>query len=163
LRSAQRAAHGGHERRVAGARRIAMQLACPHCGTRNRVDDRRATEAVCGTCHAALAPAAPVEVPGENLTRYVTGTEQPVVVDFWADWCGPCKMMAPAFAEAARQRPGVRFVKVDTDAAPDVAARHAIRGIPTVMLFRGGKEAARRSGALSTAQLLGWIDQELVR
>ena len=130
-----------------------MQLACPKCGTRNRVDEARLSEGpVCGSCHAALAPPAPVDV---------AGTEQPVVVDFWADWCGPCKMMAPAFAEAARQRPGVRFVKVDTDAAPDVSARHAIRGIPTVMLFRGGREAARMSGAVSTGQLLGWIDQQL--
>ena len=139
-----------------------MQLACPKCGTRNRVDEARLSEGpVCGSCHAALAPPAPVDVAGEQLARYVTGTEQPVVVDFWADWCGPCKMMAPAFAEAARQRPGVRFVKVDTDAAPDVSARHAIRGIPTVMLFRGGREAARMSGAVSTGQLLGWIDQQL--
>jgi len=139
-----------------------MQVACPHCLTRNRVPDARLDEGPrCGHCHEPLLPATPTAIDGEALARFTRGTELPVVADFWAEWCGPCKMMAPAFAEAARQRPGVRFVKVDTDAAPDVSARHGIRGIPTVMLFRGGKEAARMSGAVSTGQLLGWLDQQL--
>ena len=139
-----------------------MQIACPHCLARNRVPDDRLDDGPrCGNCHQPVLPGEPVALRGDDLPKFASGTELPVVADFWAEWCGPCKMMAPAFAEAARQRPGVRFVKVDTDAAPDVSARHAIRGIPTVMLFRGGREAARMSGAVSTGQLLGWIDQQL--
>ena len=139
-----------------------MQIVCARCGAKNRVlEARLADDPACGACHAPLAPSEPVELDGGRLAAYVEGTEQPVLVDFWADWCGPCKMMAPAFAEAARARPGVRFVKVDTDRAQDVATRHAIRGIPTVMLFDKGREKARQSGAMSATQLLGWLDQQL--
>jgi thioredoxin 2 len=139
-----------------------MQLVCAKCGTKNRVVEERLHQGPkCGACGAPLTAAEPVEIAGDRLERYVTGSEQPVVVDFWADWCGPCKMMAPAFAEAARQRPDIRFVKVDTDRAEDIAQRYAIRGIPTLMLFRGGREAARVSGAMSTSQLLGWLDTQL--
>jgi thioredoxin 2 len=139
-----------------------MQIVCVQCGTKNRVQDERLNQGPkCGQCGTPLTAAEPVEMPGERLEQYVTGTQQPIVVDFWAEWCGPCKMMAPAFAEAARQRANVRFLKVDTDRAHDLAQRYAIRGIPTVILFRGGREAARMSGALSTGQLLGWLDQQL--
>jgi thioredoxin 2 len=138
-----------------------MHVVCAHCSTKNRVEEARVREAKCGQCGAPLAPSEPLELAGERLDAYVAGTEQPVVVDFWADWCGPCKMMAPAFADAARRRPDVRFVKVDTDRAPQVAHRHGIRSIPTLMLFANGREKARISGAMSSAQLLGWIDREL--
>jgi thioredoxin 2 len=139
-----------------------MQLVCTKCGTRNRVVEERLHQGPkCGACGAALTPPEPVEIAGDRLERYATGTEQPVVVDFWADWCGPCKMMAPALADAARQRPDIRFVKVDTDRAQDIAQRYAIRGIPTLMLFRDGREAARVSGAMSTSQLLAWLDGQL--
>jgi thioredoxin 2 len=139
-----------------------MQLVCPHCGARNRVlEDRLADGPTCGACHAPLAPAAPVPLEGARFERYVAGTQLPIVVDFWADWCGPCKMMAPAFAEAAQARPRVRFVKLDTEQAQDVAARYAIRGIPTLILFAQGREQARVSGAMSASQILGWLDAQL--
>ena len=124
-----------------------MQVACPHCLTRNRVPDARLDEGPrCGHCHEPLLPATPTAIDGEALARFTQGTELPVVADFWAEWCGPCKMMAPAFAEAARLRPRVQFVKVDTEAAPTAAASYGIRGIPTMVLFRNGAESARVSG-----------------
>ena len=115
----------------------------------------------CGQCHEPLLPAAPTPIAGESLARFASGTELPVVADFWADWCGPCKMMAPAFAEAARMRPRVHFVKVDTEASPQAAAAYGIRGIPTMVLFRGGAETARQSGAMAAPQILAWLDGAL--
>lgn len=105
--------------------------------------------------------AEPAPLRGDALEKFVTGTQLPIVVDFWADWCGPCKMMAPAFAEAARQRPRVRFVKVDSDEAQAASARYGIRSIPTLVLFDQGREVARISGALPTSQIVGWLDSQL--
>lgn len=139
-----------------------MQIACPHCFTKNRVPDERVGDGPkCGACKEALLPATPVAISGESLPRLVAGNDIPVVVDFWADWCGPCKMMAPAFAQAARERPRVQFVKVDTEASPHVSAQYGIRGIPTMIMFRGGVERARISGAMGAAQVTGWIDGNL--
>ncbi|MEO8751466.1 MAG: thioredoxin TrxC [Casimicrobiaceae bacterium] len=139
-----------------------MQIACAHCLARNRVPDQRVDDGPsCGNCHRPLLPGEPIAVGGDDLLRFTGGTELPVVVDFWAEWCGPCKMMAPAFAAAARARPRVQFVKVDTEAAPNVSARHGIRGIPTMIMFRRGEEKARISGALPAAQLLAWVDAQL--
>jgi thioredoxin 2 len=139
-----------------------MQLMCTECGTRNRVQDERLLDGPkCGQCGAPLTPAEPRALLGDQLGRYVAGTEQPVVVDFWATWCAPCHAMAPSFEAAARMRPGVRFVKVDTDAAPTIAQQHGIRGIPTLIVFQGGKEKARISGAMSTQQLVSWVDQQV--
>ena len=139
-----------------------MQIACPHCLTRNRVPDARLDDAPkCGHCHEPLLPAAPTPIAGESLARFASGTGLPVVADFWADWCGPCKMMAPAFAQAARMRPRVHFVKVDTEASPQAAATYGIRGIPTMVLFKGGVETARQSGAMTAPQILAWLDGAL--
>ena len=137
-----------------------MQIACPHCLAKNRVpDDRVGDGPNCGNCHQPLLPGAPVAVRGEDLAAFAAGTALPVLADFWADWCGPCRTMAPAFADAARQRPLVQFVKVDTEASPRAAQDHAIRGIPTLILFEGGREKARVSGAMQAPQLLAWLDQ----
>jgi thioredoxin 2 len=133
-------------------------VACPHCGTTNRVAAERLGEAACGNCKRLLLDGKPVELTSANFDRHIAGG-LPVVVDFWAEWCGPCRMMAPAFEQAAAKvAPAVRLGKLDTESAQDIAARYAIRSIPTLIAFRDGREVARQSGAMQLPQLLRWIE-----
>ena len=99
----------------------------------------------------------------ETFPRYIANTGLPVLVDFWADWCAPCRMMAPHFANAATQLPGVRFAKIDSDASPQTSAANDIASIPTLILYRGGKEVARQSGAMPAGELVRWVQGELAR
>ena len=138
-----------------------VHLVCPDCGAKNRLPQARLGDSpACGKCGAALMRAEPVALGDDNFARFVEGTGLPVLVDFWAAWCGPCKMMAPQFEAAARQMPGVRFVKVDTDASPQTSARFRIRSIPTLALFRNGVEVARTSGAMSAADIQRWVNSQ---
>lgn len=136
-----------------------MQIVCVNCGAKNRVPaERLQHHPKCGRCSNALLPAQPITLSDEEFDRFVQNTDVPIVVDFWADWCGPCKMMAPFFAHAAQQRPTVLFAKVDTESAAFTASRFQIRSIPTLMILQGGREVTRAVGAMSLPQFLSWLD-----
>ena len=138
-----------------------IHLVCSHCHGVNRIpSDKNLGDANCGKCHARIIGNSPVNLSSGNFQRYVTRNDVPVVVDFWAEWCGPCKMMSPVFANTARvMEPKLRFAKFDTEAAGDIAARYGIRSIPTLIVFSSGREVARQAGAMSSEQLSGWINQ----
>jgi len=136
-----------------------MIIVCPHCLTTNRVPGERAGESpTCGHCKQELLGAAPVALDDASFDKVVAKTELPIVVDFWADWCGPCHAMAPQFAQAAAQFKGkALFAKVDSDASPRTSARFGIRSIPTLLLMKGGQEAKRQAGAIQASQIVAWV------
>ena len=136
----------------------AIQVACPACLAANRVPAARTGEdPKCGKCGAALLDGAPAELGEEQFDQFVARTELPVLVDFWAPWCGPCRAMAPHFERAAQSlKDRVRLVKVNTEEAPGLAMRYKIRAIPTLVLMRNGAEVKRMSGALDAGALERW-------
>ncbi|MFI4895246.1 MAG: thioredoxin TrxC [Steroidobacterales bacterium] len=137
----------------------ALHLVCPHCDAINRIPVMRLEDRPkCGQCHEPLFAGRPLQLTDANFQKHVQRSDIPLLVDFWAPWCGPCQMMAPYFAEAAAMlEPGARLAKVDTEQQPALASQFLIRSIPTLVLLRGGRELARQTGVMRTADIVRWV------
>jgi thioredoxin 2 len=144
---------------------MALQnIVCPHCFVTNKLPDERSPAAAkCGKCGDLLFTGKPIPVNSEQFKKMVGYNSIPVVVDFWAAWCGPCKSFAPIFEQASHQlEPKLRFLKLDTEACSDIASLYRIQSIPTLIEYRNGKEHTRQSGAMPLAQLLSWLDSRVI-
>jgi thioredoxin 2 len=140
-----------------------MQIVCPHCDVTNRVPpDKIQEDPKCGRCKQPLFEGRPLDLTGATFQKHVERTDVPIVVDFWAPWCGPCRMMAPVFAQAAQQlEPQARLAKVNTEIEKRIAASFAVRSIPTLVVLKNGREIARKAGAMQLNNLLTWVRAHL--
>jgi len=136
-----------------------INVVCPKCLKVNRIPKKNSyAKAVCGNCKANLLDTTPIHLDDSNLDYFIANTDLPVIVDFWAEWCGPCKMFAPTFTEVSKSFPlKAQFVKIDTEKAQTVSAKHRIRSIPTIVAFKNGIEVDRMSGALPAPQFQEWV------
>jgi thioredoxin 2 len=138
-----------------------LHIVCPHCDAVNRVPTAKlSADPDCGKCQRALFTGQPVDLSSTRFLKHIERSDIPVLVDFWAPWCGPCRTMAPFYAQATQQlEPAYRVVKVNTEEAQDLSARYAIRSIPTLALFKGGREIARQPGAMDAFNIAAWATQ----
>lgn len=138
-----------------------MIVMCPHCGGLNRIQEAKlSSNPICGKCKKELFTQSPVSMNEEQFTRAIEKTDQIFVVDFWAEWCGPCKAFAPTFSQAAKQLDShIRLVKINTESERNLSAKFNIRSIPTLAIFKEGKEVTRISGALPLNDFVSWVNQ----